>query len=165
MKSYALTQEGIHCKCKYPVIWSISPSAIHEQTSDRYRRKHEEHACSSDGNPNARQKSTTYVVQLKARILSLACFRSLRRLSPVTTPGGTSQAVTMVVVCWIWCVSNWRKNYGKIFFARQQQKAKARRGGHTCWEIGSTLITPSGLPSVARPSRWRISRSAAARAS
>jgi hypothetical protein len=41
---------------------------------------------------NDRRQTWTYVVQLKAGMaypLSLACFKSLSRLSPQTTPGGT----------------------------------------------------------------------------
>ena len=36
--------------------------------------------------------------------------------------------------CWIWCVSNWRKNYGKIFFwlgsSKKQRKSATWRSEH-----------------------------------
>ena len=33
--------------------------------------------------------------------------------------------------CWIWCVSNWRKNYGKSFLLLGSSKSTTWRGANT----------------------------------
>ena len=126
MKSYALTQDGIHCKCKYPVIWSISPSAVHLQTSDRYRRKHEEHVLRMGTQRNAKIHNLRSAVEGGDGVaIVLGVLQKLEEVVSGDNSGRDVAGSDHGCSCWIWCVSNWRKNYGKSFFCSAAAKSES----------------------------------------